>query len=256
MNPVDPEIALLVDEWRRCVTEKDAAGAARLLDDGYRGTLPTGEVIVRDAEVALLASPSIAVRSIEVEDLRTTKRGSRATAEARVTMAGTVNGAEFHNVYRATFQFRRTGAAWRMAGSRLVEGADGQTPSAPRTRTRSAASWLRRLLRRADAPASFQEMAYLPFQPGRSFALPPVAPAPARAASADELPVPPRELWLGYNYPAHGEAHVRTMLDVAYASGLRFAPGDRVLDLGCGAGRMIRPIARTRRFHRDDSACR
>jgi SAM-dependent methyltransferase len=242
MNPVDPEIALLVDEWRRCVTEKDVAGAARLLDENYRGTLPTGEQVVRDAEIALLASPSVAVRSIGIEDLRTTRRGNRATAAARLTMAGTVNGAEFHNVYHATFEFRRTGSAWRATSTRLAEGAAGQAPSAPRTSGRSAASWLKRLLRRADAPASFQEMAYLPFQPGKSFALPPVVPAPARAASADELPVPPRELWLGYNYPAHGEAHVRTMLDAAYASGLELAPGDRILDLGCGAGRMIRHL--------------
>ncbi len=242
MNPVDPEIALLVDEWRRCVTEKDVSGAERLLDEGYRGTLPTGEEVARDAEIALLASPAVAVRSIEVQDLRTTRRGSRATAAARLTMAGRVNGADFQNVYHATFEFRRDGSAWRATGSRLAEAAAGQPPSAPRAKARSAASWLRRLLRRADAPASFQEMAYLPFQPGKNFALAPVEPAPTPATSADELPIPPRELWLGYNYPAHGEAHVRTMLDVAYASGLAFAPGDRILDLGCGAGRMIRHL--------------
>ncbi|MEW5927946.1 MAG: methyltransferase domain-containing protein [Gemmatimonadota bacterium] len=242
MNPADPEIALLVDEWRRCVTEKDVQAAARLLDGGYRGTLPSGEVVTRDAELALLASPAMAIESIEVRDLRTTRSGSRATAAAQLAMTGVVNGGRFHNVYRAAFEFRSTGSGWRATSTRLVEGASGQAPPAPRARARSAAAWLKRLLRRADAPASFQEAAYLPFRPGEDFALPPFAPAPARAASADQLPVPPRELWLGYNYPAHGEAHVRTMLDVAYASGLAFAPGDRILDLGCGAGRMIRHL--------------
>lgn len=224
------------------MTERDVPAAARLLDEGYRGTLPTGEVVGRDAELALLASPAIAIHSIEIEDLRTTKAGNRATAAARLTLAGVANGAKFHGVYHATFAFRRTASGWRATRSRLVEGAAAQAPSAPRARARSAAAWLKRFLRRADASASFQELAYLPFQPGRDFALPPLEPAPARAASADDLPVPPRELWLGYNYPAHGEAHVRTMLDVAYASGLAFAPGDRILDLGCGAGRMIRHL--------------
>ncbi|MBV9773410.1 MAG: methyltransferase domain-containing protein [Gemmatimonadetes bacterium] len=242
MNPVDPEIALFVDEWRRCLTEKDVSAAARLLDEGYRGTLPTGEVLTRDAELALLASPAVAIHSVEVQDLRTTRKGNRATAAARLAMTGMVKGTTFSSVYHTTFEFRRTGSGWRATRSRVAEDGAGPAPSAPRARARSAAAWLKRFLRRADAPASFQELAYLPFRPGEDFALPPMEPVGPRVASADDLPVPPRELWLGYNYPAHGQAHVRTMLDVAYASGLTFAPNDRILDLGCGAGRMIRHL--------------
>jgi hypothetical protein len=243
MNPVDPEIARFVEEWRRCTTAKDVQGAARLLDPAYRGAQPTGEEITRDAELALLASPEVAIHSIDIRDLRTTRSGSRATAEARLTMTGAVAGERFHNVYRWTLELRGTGSGWLATGSRLVEEADGRAPEPPRSGIRSAAARLKRMLRRGDAPASFQELAYIPYRPGQDFALPPPGPAPARATSADQLPVPPRELWLGYNYPAHGELHVRTMLDVAYASGLALAPGDRILDLGCGAGRMIRHLA-------------
>jgi ubiquinone/menaquinone biosynthesis C-methylase UbiE len=242
MNPADPEIARFVEEWRRCTTARDVQGMERLLDPAYRGTQPTGEAITRDAQIALLASPEIAVRSMEIRELRTTRSGSRATAEARLTVAGTVAGERFHGEYGWTLELRGTGSGWLATGSRLVEEAAGQAPDPPRSRVRSAAARLKRLLRRRDAPASFQELAYLPFRPGQSFALPPMGPAPARAGSADQFPVPPRELWLGYNYPAHGELHVRTMLDVAYAGGLAFAPGDRILDLGCGAGRMIRHL--------------
>jgi ubiquinone/menaquinone biosynthesis C-methylase UbiE len=58
----------------------------------------------------------------------------------------------------------------------------------------------------------------------------------------DALPVPPEELWLGYNYLANGEAQVRTMFDIAEESGFALGDGDRVLDLGCGGGRMIRHL--------------
>lgn len=243
MNPVDPEIARFVEEWRRCMTGKDVQAMERLLDPSYRGTLPSGEVITRDAEVALFASPEIAVHSIEIRDLRTTRRGSRATAAALLTMTGAVVGERFHNEYRWTLELRGTGSGWLATASRMVEEAAGQAPAPPRSRVRSAAARLKRLLRRGEAPASFQELAYIPFRPGQNFALPPLGPAPARAASADQLPIPPRELWLGYNYPAHGELHVGRMLEVAYAGGLELAPGDRILDLGCGAGRMIRHLA-------------
>jgi ubiquinone/menaquinone biosynthesis C-methylase UbiE len=51
------------------------------------------------------------------------------------------------------------------------------------------------------------------------------------------------ELWLGYDYLAQGAEHVRRMLAIAAASGYVPADGDQILDLGCGAGRMIRHLA-------------
>jgi SAM-dependent methyltransferase len=87
--------------------------------------------------------------------------------------------------------------------------------------------------------AKFQDVAYLPYAPAEDYALAPHAPPLAAGAA---LPIPPQELWLGYDYVAHGETHVRTMLDIAAQSGFAPAAGDRILDLGCGAGRMIRHL--------------
>jgi ubiquinone/menaquinone biosynthesis C-methylase UbiE len=59
------------------------------------------------------------------------------------------------------------------------------------------------------------------------------------------FPVPPKHLWLNYGvtadeYLSLGEAHVNTMISIANSSNFSFREGNRVLDFGCGAGRMIR----------------
>jgi ubiquinone/menaquinone biosynthesis C-methylase UbiE len=86
---------------------------------------------------------------------------------------------------------------------------------------------------------------FVPFQRGKiSYVLPKVSRSSA-ALAVSEFPIPPGELRLGYGrsteeYLAHGQHHVQTMLDLLRASGSRLERGTRILDFGCGAGRMIR----------------
>ena len=59
------------------------------------------------------------------------------------------------------------------------------------------------------------------------------------------FPVPPKHLWLNYGvtadeYLSLGETHVNKMVSIANSSGFSFREGNRVLDFGCAAGRMIR----------------
>jgi SAM-dependent methyltransferase len=59
------------------------------------------------------------------------------------------------------------------------------------------------------------------------------------------LPVPPKHLWLNYGitvdaYLSLGETQVDTMLSIVNSSDFSLREGSRILDFGCGAGRMIR----------------
>ena len=65
------------------------------------------------------------------------------------------------------------------------------------------------------------------------------------AESEDGLPIPPPELWYGYwadsaQYLASGRKHFRTMMDKLENSGFLFKERERILDFGCGSGRIIR----------------
>jgi SAM-dependent methyltransferase len=59
------------------------------------------------------------------------------------------------------------------------------------------------------------------------------------------LPTPPQDLWMGYGTTTEyflnsGKVHVDKMKKILDSSGFRIQDGNRVLDLGCASGRMIR----------------
>jgi ubiquinone/menaquinone biosynthesis C-methylase UbiE len=60
-----------------------------------------------------------------------------------------------------------------------------------------------------------------------------------------KLPLPPQDLWAGYGVTAEcflnsGQIDVDNMKKILDASGFRFHAGSRMLDFGCGSGRMMR----------------
>lgn len=109
---------------------------------------------------------------------------------------------------------------------------------------------LRRFLARfAAAPASPHAAPFLPLQKGEDFYFVPKArDAVGPEAAASGFPVPPQRLWLGYGrsveeYLEPGRINVSVMMDLLGATGFALGAGSRILDFGCGAGRMIRWLA-------------
>lgn len=60
------------------------------------------------------------------------------------------------------------------------------------------------------------------------------------------LPVPPQELWIGFetreHYLSSGELCAHRMMEIVAESDLPLTAGMSILDFGCGAGRMIRHL--------------
>lgn len=64
--------------------------------------------------------------------------------------------------------------------------------------------------------------------------------------------IPPRPFWIGYGndfgdkgaewYISKGKRDVSRMLEITGSSDFSFAPGSRILEMGCAAGRMIRHL--------------
>jgi ubiquinone/menaquinone biosynthesis C-methylase UbiE len=217
---------------------KDIDAAAELRDENYSVQLPNGKRLSKSEELALLASPDQRLDSFEIEHVRVQQTRSKATATFDCVLEGDFEGQHSTIAYAATLVFGKRRGRWLALESRLASAAASQQRR-PKTLAARVAESARSSLRKIHP--SFQDLAYIPYKPGSDFAL-------RRTDVQGSRPIPPPDLWLGYDYTAHGKLHVDTMLRAVEASGLQWQAGDRILDFGCGAGRMIRhlePLAAT-----------
>lgn len=89
---------------------------------------------------------------------------------------------------------------------------------------------------------------YVPYKKHlNAFVIPKTYPNGSLETCRIGLPVPPKKLWLGYGdteeeYLLSGETHVEKMIDIVKASDFSFEEANRMLDFGCGGGRMIRHL--------------
>ncbi len=246
------ELRGFVREWTRSLVEKDLEAAEALREPDYVARIPGGGELDRAQEIAMIGAPDFHLEGIDARNLRVEAQGGEGRIVADLFVRGASMGTPIETLYHVTLAVRKSGGRWRAASSAVEEA--GGSPAASfredrpgggsglkRLVPRKLRPWLKSRLRRlAPTVASFQDLAYLPHSPGSDYVLPPLDAEPAPTGS--DLPIPPRELWLGYNYPAHGKLHVDRMIELVTGSGFALRPGDRILDLGCGAGRMIRHL--------------
>jgi ubiquinone/menaquinone biosynthesis C-methylase UbiE len=254
------ELGAVADRWSQVILERNPALFAQLSVDSYTATYPNGVVLNREQELATMASSAPGVAGVGIRTVELDEGGGAATVVFEWRGQGTGEGEPGRTTRISVVTFLKTGGEWRATSSRII---DEHEPSSLAQRdpgggparagvssrlVRRVGSWVKRRIRGAPAhtpsdPApTFPELAYLPYRPRTNYALPP-GPEVQPAADASGLPVPPRNLWLGYHdYLARGREHVETMLGIVHASGFSWKDGDRILDVGCASGRMIRHL--------------
>ncbi len=113
-----------------------------------------------------------------------------------------------------------------------------------------AKSWLKEEIKRIASkaePSSISALKYIPYKREDNSFLIPKVPEPGYETCGSGLPIPPSNLWHGYGetkeeHLSGGRANVRKMIELVESSGFSFEKGSRILDFGCGAGRMIRHL--------------
>lgn len=228
MQNLDGALVQALELWRRSIIDQDTAIAAGLRDRRYRVVLRNGQTLTREEELEILSSGQHRVTNIHVDSVRTARFGARATAIVRYVMEDGTPELTF------AIELAKRRGRWLAVHSRLMM---FDVPSRGNIASRFL-GWIRR--QAARRRTSFQDVAYIPYLRGEDYALPRTH--ERSGTDTAELPIPPRNLWAGYNFSAHGKEHVDTMLAIVQASGCTLRPGDRVLDFGCGAGRMIRHL--------------
>ncbi|HEV2864963.1 MAG TPA: methyltransferase domain-containing protein [Allosphingosinicella sp.] len=252
MADEEAEIRQLLEEWNRTLVAKEVEAARRLRDADYVSAMPGGGIVNREEEIALLSSPDVSFSAARLQEMNVSVSGDEAVADVETYLDGSFRETPVRGLFRQRMKLRRRDGVWRVTRCEAEDvpfdevKASGLPPASTvrrlaRRLPARARRWLKGKVNRLtpNARAAFQDVAYLPYRPGEDYVLPPNPPTTSESGG---LPIPPTELWLGYNYPAHGKDHVARMLDIVAASGFTFAEGMRILDLGCGAGRMIRHL--------------
>lgn len=236
------EAARFLEAWTRSIVERDVEAARALRTADYRCILPDGRVITATEDLAMIVASQIDIRQLRTELGSAYANGGSASIRFVLSIGLEDRGRDALN---GDMKLERQGGVLRASALALTNTYNDTRPAVGGRIKRLLHRLTRR--RRAARPPGFQEMAYRPYQSGLDYRLPRSQPREPVYEEVD-LPLPPPELWLGYNYPRHGRLHVDTMWQVLESGGFVIKSDDRILDLGCGAGRMIRhlaPLART-----------
>ena len=115
-------------------------------------------------------------------------------------------------------------------------------PKALKMRVKHWISWIVED-RLADTPV----LKYDPYMPRETCYAIPKRPNQDYDKCSSGLPIPPPSLWLRYGntqeqYLNSGKRHTEAMLELVKLSGFSLVEGSRILDFGCGSGRMIRHL--------------
>ncbi len=270
MGDIKKEISELIQRWNTAIINLDLETCRLLRDSEYTAVLPSGVILAKTEEIKLLSEIAKDVHSIEIKDLSIRLHDDVAIASYNATGRQGVNSYS----YSITIVFMKKQDSWTAISSHTHLTGEPETDTNQQISVERKQDFNSNHNAKVDIglahriknliPVEVKSLAkkgikritsksklssYFPYiqnkQGSRYFFIPN---SPDSNLDKDNgLPVPPKELWLGYadyisKYLASGEKDVSKMLSIVKETGFEFKQGDRILDLGCGAGRMIRHL--------------
>lgn len=222
----------------------DLPGALALRADTYSLTLPNGDVLDARQEMDPARFHGFTLKSALPMNSTVSPDGEGANVAFDLELVGDLHGSRFLGAFRYSVQCRRAAGRW-VAERACVSELRAEIVQTPPTLLHRLRRFIGRAwsaLKPARRATGFGAFAYLPCEAGKDLLIPSIA----AGGSNGELPMPPPDLWTDSDYGAHGADQVASMMQAVEDSGLSFAEGDRILDLGCGSGRLtreLRPLA-------------
>jgi len=126
----ESDLQTQIDEFQRCIEERDAEGANAVLADDYALVLvhPTPAVIPRDRWLEVL--PDYVVRAYELEERRIDVGEDCACVLQRVAMQANVLGEDRSGTFVITDVWRRRSSGWQIWRRHSTPLAAGRMPGA------------------------------------------------------------------------------------------------------------------------------
>jgi ketosteroid isomerase-like protein len=126
----ESDLQTQIDEFQRCIEERDAEGANAVLADDYALVLvhPTPAVMPRDRWLEVL--PDYVVRAYELEERRIDVGEDCACVLQRVAMQASVLGEDRSGTFVITDVWRRRSSGWQIWRRHSTPLAAGRMPGA------------------------------------------------------------------------------------------------------------------------------
>ena len=252
----------LIAKWLKTLVERDREGAENLRSENFIAISENGDIYSRSDELDLVFSDTYQLQSAELQHSEIRHHGDVYIAVFCTKIRLINYGVDFSGTYFHSITFVWESGNWKalcahtsvkpeLLGQGIGTIDSGVNPTGGESAESEPSTDVRSEEDSVDSRAVGQakSLGYLPYIPyafgrdsylieGRELSQP---------SSAAELPVPPSGLRLGYSstrtgYLSSGEVHTQTMLEIAKESGYVPQSGDLILDVGCGAGRMIRNL--------------
>jgi ketosteroid isomerase-like protein len=111
---VNEELAKRIDEFQRCIAERDATAVVDVLDDDYALVLVQPEALTVTRQQWLDTLPDYVVHSYEVQEQTVDVDDDCAAVLQRVHMSALVHGQDRSGVFVLTDIWRRRDNRWRV----------------------------------------------------------------------------------------------------------------------------------------------